>query len=108
MLERGSSPDEIVQVTALTDSRVAGIDHDPATKRATGVRVLDTRNKAGRTPKARLIFLCAGSFNSVGLPLQSRSEAYPEGLGNHNDMLGRFIMDHASALQGLRRAATAA
>jgi choline dehydrogenase-like flavoprotein len=87
------------RLTTLTNSRAVRIDHDPATGRATGVRVLDTLTRATRTLTARTIFVCAGSFNSVGLLMNSTSEAHPRGIGNGHDMLGRYLMDHAGGVQ---------
>ncbi|MBF7011724.1 GMC family oxidoreductase [Novosphingobium resinovorum] len=86
-------------LTVLTDSRVVSIEHDPATRRASGVRVRNTATGATTTVTGRTIFLCASSFNSTALLLQSTSEAFPTGLGNTSDVLGRYIMDHASGVQ---------
>ncbi len=83
------------RLTTVTDAIVAGVDYDPATKRATGVRVIDAKTKEGRTYTGRTIFLNASTIGSTMILLQSRSEAFPTGLGNKNDMLGRYLMDHA-------------
>jgi choline dehydrogenase-like flavoprotein len=85
-------------LTLLTDSLVEQVDYDPATKRATGVRVLNTTTGARTTHTAKIVFLNAGSFNSVHLLLRSRSEAFPHGLANSSGVLGTHIMDHATTL----------
>ena len=85
------------RLTVINDSRVVGVDYDPATKRATGVRIVNETTKATATHKARIIFLCAGTLNTVQLLLLSRSESFKNGLGNNRDRLGRGIMDHAMA-----------
>lgn len=90
-------------LTLLTDSVVESIDYDPATRRATGVRVLNAQTGVRSRHGARLIFLCAGTINSVSVLLRSQSEAFPTGLGNSNDVLGRYFMDHALAVTLLAR-----
>lgn len=85
-------------LTVLTDSLVEGVNVDATTGRATGVRVLDTRSRQRSEHTAKLVFLCAGSFNSVAVLLRSASEALPNGLANSSGVLGHYIMDHANTL----------
>jgi choline dehydrogenase-like flavoprotein len=85
-------------LTLLTDQVVERIEYDPATRRATGVRALDTKSRLGQTYTARLVFLCAGAFNSVAVLLRSASPQHPKGLANGSGVLGRYIMDHANGL----------
>ncbi len=82
-------------LTILPDSRVVGINYDPKTKRATGVRVINSQTRSGATYEAKLVFLCAATLNSVQTLLLSANEQFPTGLGNSSGMLGRGIMDHA-------------
>lgn len=86
-------------LTVVNDARAVSIDHDAVTGRATGVKVLNTRTGARTSYTGRMIFLCAGAFNSTGLLLASKSEAFPAGLGNNHDVVGRYLMDHASTDQ---------
>ena len=88
-------------LTLVTDAAVEAIEHDPATGRATGVRFIDTRTRERKRATARLVFLNAGSFNSVGVLLRSASEAAPHGLANSSGVLGTHIMDHASTVAGI-------
>lgn len=83
------------RLTKVTNAIVAGVDLDPATGRATGVRVIDAVTRQGATYTARLIFLNASTVGTTMLLLQSRSEAHPNGLGNAHDVLGRYMLDHA-------------
>lgn len=85
-------------LTLITDSVVEGIDHDAKTGRATGIRVLNTKDGKRSTYTARLVFLNAGAFNSVHILLRSKSESFPRGLANSSGVLGTHIMDHASTL----------
>jgi choline dehydrogenase-like flavoprotein len=88
-------------LTLITDQVVSRIDYDPKTRRVTGVQAFDTKLKRGTTYSARMVFVCAGSFNSVALLMRSTSEAFPQGLANSSDVLGRFIMDHANTLSAM-------
>ncbi|WP_367349333.1 GMC oxidoreductase [Sphingobium yanoikuyae] len=86
------------RLTVVTDALVEAVDYDPATKKATGVRVLDVKTGARTRHTARLVFLNASAFNSVHILLRSRSEAHPNGLANSSGVLGTHVMDHASTL----------
>ena len=85
-------------LTLLTDSLVEGISYDAGSRRVTGVDVLNTRSGGRSRYTAKLVFLCAGAFNSVALLLRSRSEQFPNGLANSSGVLGHYIMDHANTL----------
>ncbi len=85
-------------LTLITDSIVEAVDVDPKTRRATGVRVIDTKTGKRTTHAAKMVFLNAGSFNSVHLMLRSKSEIFPNGLANSSGVLGTHVMDHASTL----------
>jgi choline dehydrogenase-like flavoprotein len=82
------------RLTVRADSVVEAIEVDPRTRQATGVRVIDAKTGERTTFKARVIFLCASTFGSVQILLQSRSAAHPNGIGNHSDVLGRYLIDH--------------
>jgi choline dehydrogenase-like flavoprotein len=43
---------------------------------------------------AKIIFLNAGSMNTAALLLHSKSNRFPNGLGNDSDQVGRNVMDH--------------
>ena len=43
---------------------------------------------------AKIIFLCASSIPSTSILMQSKSDSFPNGMGNRSDQLGRNIMDH--------------
>jgi choline dehydrogenase-like flavoprotein len=86
------------RLTLITDATVEGLDYDPATRRVSGVRVIDTKTRARSTYGSRLVFLCAGSVNSVSVLLRSASPDQPSGLANSSGVLGRYFMDHALAM----------
>lgn len=85
-------------LTIVTDAIVHSIIHDPKTGKATGVRVIDSNTKAGRTYEAKVIFGCASSIGTAQILLNSKSDAFPTGLANSSDMVGRNLMDHLFAL----------
>ena len=81
-------------MTLRANSIVYEVEYDSATKRATGVKVIDTETHEKITFRGTIVFLCASAMASVGILLQSKSEAFPNGIGNNYDQLGRNIMDH--------------
>lgn len=85
-------------LTIVTDAIVHSIIHDPKTGKATGVRVIDAHTKQGRVYEAKVIFGCASSIGTTQILLNSKSEAFPNGLANSSDMVGRNLMDHLYAL----------
>ena len=88
-------------LTVVTDAVVEAVDYDPATKRATGVRWVNTKTKVRGSATSRIVFLNAGAFNSVHILLNSASEAAPHGLGNSSGVLGTHIMDHPNTLSSV-------
>ncbi|NNE03937.1 MAG: GMC family oxidoreductase, partial [Eudoraea sp.] len=68
--------------------------YDPDTKKATGVKVIDRVTKETFEFKAKVIFLCASAIASTSILMQSKSDRFPNGMGNDSDQLGRNIMDH--------------
>ena len=89
------------RLTVVTDSVVEAVDYDPVTRRATGVRYLDTATRQHKQATARVIFLNAGAFNTNHILLRSRSEAMPHGFANSSGVLGTHIMDHATTLSAI-------
>jgi len=81
-------------LTLRPDSIVSEVIYDPKTKRATGVKVIDRLTKEVFEFKAKVIFLCASAIASTSILMQSKSERFPNGMGNDSDQLGRNIMDH--------------
>ncbi|SIN81802.1 GMC oxidoreductase [Chitinophaga niabensis] len=75
-------------------STVSEIIYDKETKKAKGVRVIDTESKETTEYFARIIFLNASTIASASILLQSKSEVFPNGLGNNQDLVGRHLMDH--------------
>lgn len=81
-------------LTLRVDSIVTEVMYDPDTRRATGVKVIDQLTKEEFEFKAKVIFLCASTVGSTSIMMQSRSDRFPNGIGNDSDQLGRNMMDH--------------
>lgn len=85
-------------LTLKTDSLVDTLQYDPNTGRINEVRVINTTTGERQRFSSKVVFLCAGSVNSVSLMLRSSSDAFPTGLANRSGVLGKYFMDHASSL----------
>lgn len=75
-------------------STVASIIYDKDKKKAIGVHVIDTETKVSYEYYARIIFLNASTIATAAILLNSVSDAFPNGLGNGSDQVGRNLMDH--------------
>ena len=81
-------------MTLRPNSIVYELSYDDTTKKATGVKVIDAETHEKIEFKAKVIFLCASAMASIGILLQSKSQRFPDGLGNDSGALGKGIMDH--------------
>jgi choline dehydrogenase-like flavoprotein len=81
-------------LTLKTDSVVHSIIYDDKQKKATGVKVIDAKTKQATEYSARIIFVNAACINTNLILLNSRSDRFPNGLGNDNGLLGKFICFH--------------
>ncbi len=75
-------------------SVVHSVIYDSATRRATGVRVVDANTRQMFDVHAKVIFLCASALESTRLLLNSATSEFPTGLGNSSGELGHNLMDH--------------
>ncbi len=85
---------ETGNMTLRPNSIVHSIIYDEKKGRATGVRVIDTETKESFEFFSKVIFCCASSVASAGILLNSRSDRFPDGLGNDSGELGHNVMDH--------------
>jgi choline dehydrogenase-like flavoprotein len=81
-------------MTLRPNSIVYEIIYDEKQNRATGVRVIDAETNEHHEFFARVIFLCASTFGSTFIMLNSVSNRFPNGFGNDSGELGCNIMDH--------------
>ena len=81
-------------LTLRPDAIVHEVIYDPDSQKATGVRVIDRETNETFEFKAKVIFLCASAIASTAILMQSKSDRFPNGMGNDSDQLGRNLMDH--------------
>jgi len=81
-------------MTMRPNSIVHEVIYDDVTKKATGVRVIDAETNETFEFKAKVIFLCASAIASAYILMNSKSERFPNGLGNDSGELGHNVMDH--------------
>src|SRR5690242_17938966 len=78
-------------LTIRPDSVVHSIIYDTKKNKATGVRVIDANTKQATEYFAKIIFVNAATLNSNLILLNSTSSRFPNGLGNDNGLLGKYI-----------------
>lgn len=81
-------------LTLRPDSIVREIVYDADTKKATGVRVIDSVTKEEREFHSQIVFVCASTVGTTAILLNSTSERFPDGFGNDSGELGHNLMDH--------------
>ncbi len=81
-------------MTLRPNSVVHEVMYDVEGKKATGVKVIDAETKETIEYKANVIFLCASTIASTSILMQSKSDRFPNGMGNDSGELGHNIMDH--------------
>jgi len=77
-----------------TDSIVHSVIYDAKTNRAAGVRVIDAKTHKTREYRAKIVVLCASTFESIRILLNSATARYSSGLANSSGTLGKYILDH--------------
>jgi choline dehydrogenase-like flavoprotein len=81
-------------MTLRPHSVVHEIMYDESTKKATGVKVIDAETNLTYAFKAKVIFVCASTVGSTSILMQSKSNRFPNGMGNDSEELGHNLMDH--------------
>ena len=81
-------------LTLVTDTVVESIVYDAEKKAATGVNVIDEKSGKRSFYQAKIIFVNAGTLNSNLILLNSKSERFPNGLGNDSGTLGKYVAFH--------------
>jgi choline dehydrogenase-like flavoprotein len=74
--------------------RVTRLEWSGEAKRVKAVIARDVRTGEDRRIPCRAVVLAAGALNSTKILLQSTSSDFPEGLGNTEGVLGRYLHDH--------------
>jgi len=81
-------------LTVRPFSVVHSIIYDEKTGKASGVKVIDSNTHEELVFKAQIIFVNASALNTNLILLNSKSSRFPNGLGNDNDLLGKYICFH--------------
>lgn len=85
------------RMTLRPYSAAHSVIFDRATRKAAGVRVIDTQTKAALEFRAKVVFLCASTLESARILLNSATPEFPNGLANSSGELGHNLMDHITA-----------
>lgn len=75
-------------------SVVEAVIYDDKKEKVTGVRVIDTQTKEVIEFYAKVIFVNAAALNTNLILLNSKSQRFPNGLGNDSGVLGKYVAFH--------------
>ena len=75
-------------------SIVTRILYDKDTKKAKGVEIIDAETNQTYEYYAKIVFVCASSFNSTWVLMNSATDVWEGGLGSSSGELGHNAMDH--------------
>jgi choline dehydrogenase-like flavoprotein len=81
-------------MTLRPNAVVHSILYDEAKGKANGVLVIDSITKEAIEYYAPIIFVNAGAINTNLILLNSKSNRFPNGLGNDNELLGKYVAFH--------------
>jgi choline dehydrogenase-like flavoprotein len=82
------------RLTIRPYSVVHSLVFDTASRRVTGVRVIDAQTKTSLEFKARVFFICGSTLESTRILLNSTTPEFSNGLANSSGELGHNLMDH--------------
>lgn len=80
--------------TLRADSVVQSIIYDEKKGKATGVKVIDRVTKEEIEFYADILFVNAAAMNTTALLLNSTSHRFPNGIGNDNGLMGKYVAFH--------------
>lgn len=81
-------------LTLISDTQVERLMYDATEGKATGVQAINRKTGERSEHTARVIFMCASTFGTLQVLLNSTSEHFQNGFANGSGTLGRYIMDH--------------
>ena len=81
-------------LTLINNSIAHSVIYNDQKEKATGVKVIDANTKETTEYFAPIIFVNAGSFNTNLILLHSKSKRFPNGLGNDNGLMGKYVAFH--------------
>jgi choline dehydrogenase-like flavoprotein len=99
-------------LTLVPHAVVREVIYDEKAGKATGVRVINSQTKEETEYYAPVIFVNASAFSTNQILLNSTSSRFPNGLGNDNGLLGKYVAFHnyrariTAEFEGLQEYAT--
>ena len=81
-------------LSILTDAVVHSVIYDDQKQKAIGVKIIDANSKKIYEYYATIIFMNASALNTNLILLNSKSNRFPNGLGNDSGLLGKYICHH--------------
>jgi choline dehydrogenase-like flavoprotein len=73
---------------------VHSVLYDEDQQKSVGVRVIDAQTKEQTDYFAKVVFVTAATLNTNLILLNSKSKRFPNGLGNDNGLMGKYIAFH--------------
>lgn len=80
------------KLQVIDNAVVARVLNDSSGK-ASGVQYFDRASGAEHTLRARVVIVAASCIDSTRILLNSKSAQYPNGIGNSNDVVGRYLVE---------------
>ncbi|KEO72150.1 GMC oxidoreductase [Anditalea andensis] len=81
-------------LTMRPDAVVHSIIYDEEKGKATGVKIIDAHTQEMEEFYAEVIFVNAAALNTNLILLNSTSGRFPDGLGNDNGLMGKYVAFH--------------
>jgi choline dehydrogenase-like flavoprotein len=81
-------------LTLRPDAIVHSVIYDEELGKATGVRIIDAHTKEMEEFYAPVLFINAAALNTNLILLNSTSNRFPNGLGNDNELMGKYVAFH--------------
>jgi choline dehydrogenase-like flavoprotein len=82
------------KLTMRPNSTVYEVSVDMNTGKADGVNFLDSESRQSYKAKAKVVLLAASTLESTRLMLLSKSDKYPNGIGNSSGLVGHHFCEH--------------
>lgn len=95
---QGFMPDNVPNISLLMNANVTHLNTNAEGTRLESIEVTSLNGKQA-TIHATAIVLCCGGIENARLLLAS-NRIVPHGVGNQNDLVGRFLMDHPGCVLG--------
>lgn len=86
--------------TLISNAMVTRITHD-AKGLADGCEYIDENGQRWQA-RATVVSVSCSAVESARLLMLSRSDRYPDGIGNHNGLVGRYLQFHAVSMANAR------